>query len=65
MLHHTTKSVFGGNAVMASSGSAAIPAAFDQTILMNWLKQNAEQSTQSDKRMLFLVWVEVQVLHCC
>lgn len=51
MLHHTTKSVFGGNAVMASSGSAAIPAAFDQTILMNWLKQNAEQSTQSDKRI--------------
>ena len=51
MLHHTTKSVYGGNAVMASSGSAAIPAAFDQTILMNWLKQNAEQSTQADKRI--------------
>jgi len=51
MLHHTTKSVYGGNAVMASSGSAAIPAAFDQTILMNWLKQNAEQSTQTDKRI--------------
>ena len=51
MLHHTTKSVYGGNAVIASSGSAAIPAAFDQTILMNWLKQNAEQSTQTDKRI--------------
>ncbi len=51
MLHHTTKSVYGGNAVMASSGSAAIPAAFDQTILMNWLKHNAEASTQTDKRI--------------
>jgi len=50
-LHHTTKSVGGGNAVIASSGSAAIPAAFDQTILMNWLKPSLDQSAQSDKRI--------------
>jgi len=51
ILHHTTKSVYGGNAVIASSGSAAIPAAFDQTILMNWLKAVTDQSTQTDKRI--------------
>ena len=51
ILHHTTKSVYGGNAVIASSGSAAIPAAFDQTILMNWLKPVSDQSTQTDKRI--------------
>jgi len=50
-LHHTTKSVGGGNAVIASSGSAAIPAAFDQTILMNWLKPSLDQTTQTDKRI--------------
>jgi len=50
-LHHTTKSVGGGNAVIASSGSAAIPAAFDQTILMNWLKPSIDQTTQTDKRI--------------
>ena len=46
MIHHTNKSVSGGNATQASRGSNALPAAASLTILMNWFKQPAEGQTQ-------------------
>ncbi len=52
MIHHTNKSVAGGNATNASRGSNALPAAASLTILMNWLKQPAEGQTQSDYRVV-------------
>ena len=42
MIHHTNKSVSGGNATNASRGSNALPAAASLTILMNWFRQPAE-----------------------
>ena len=52
MIHHTNKSVSGGNATNASRGSNALPAAASLTILMNWFKQPAEGQTQSDHRVV-------------
>jgi hypothetical protein len=52
MIHHTNKSVAGGNATNASRGSNALPAAASLTILMNWLKAPAEGQTQSDYRVV-------------
>ena len=52
MIHHTNKSVSGGNATSASRGSNALPAAASLTILMNWLKQPAEGQTQTDLRVV-------------
>ena len=52
MIHHTNKSVSGGNATQASRGSNALPAAASLTILMNWFKQPAEGQTQSDHRVV-------------
>ena len=52
MIHHTNKSVAGGNATNASRGSNALPACASLTILMNWLKQPAEGQTQSDFRVV-------------
>lgn len=52
MIHHTNKSVAGGNATNASRGSNALPAAASLTILMNWLKQPAEGQTQNDYRVV-------------
>ena len=52
MIHHTNKSVSGGNATNASRGSNALPAAASLTILMNWFKQPLEGQTQSDHRVV-------------
>ena len=52
MIHHTNKSVSGGNATNASRGSNALPAAASLTILMNWFRQPAEGQTQSDHRVV-------------
>ena len=52
MIHHTNKSVSGGNATNASRGSNALPAAASLTILMNWFKQPAEGQTQNDYRVV-------------
>tara|TARA_Y100001937_G_scaffold128707_1_gene207047 strand:- start:2484 stop:4100 length:1617 start_codon:yes stop_codon:yes gene_type:complete len=52
MIHHTNKSVSGGNATQASRGSNALPAAASLTILMNWFKQPAEGQTQNDHRVV-------------
>jgi len=52
MIHHTNKSVSGGNATNASRGSNALPAAASLTILMNWFKQPAEGQTQNDHRVV-------------
>jgi hypothetical protein len=52
LIHHTNKSVSGGNATNASRGSNALPAAASLTILMNWLKQPAEGQTQTDYRVI-------------
>ena len=52
MIHHTNKSVSGGNATNASRGSNALPAAASLTILMNWFKQPVEGQTQSDHRVV-------------
>ena len=49
MIHHTNKSVSGGNATNASRGSNALPAAASLTILMNWFKQPAEGQTQNER----------------
>jgi hypothetical protein len=52
VIHHSNKSVSGGNATNASRGSNALPAAASLTILMNWLKQPVEGQTQSDYRIV-------------
>ena len=52
MIHHTNKSVSGGNPTNASRGSNSLPAAASLTILMNWFKQPAEGQTQSDYRVV-------------
>ena len=52
MIHHTNKSVAGGNATNASRGSNALPAAASLTILLNWLKQPPEGQTQTDYRVI-------------
>ena len=52
LIHHTNKSVSGGNAINASRGSNSLPSAASLTILMNWLKQPAEGQTQSDYRVV-------------
>ena len=52
MIHHTNKSVAGGNATNASRGSNALPAAASLTILMNWFRQPAEGQTQNDHRVV-------------
>lgn len=52
MIHHTNKSVSGGNATNASRGSNALPAAASLTILMNWFKQPLEGQTQTDQRVV-------------
>ncbi len=52
MIHHTNKSVAGGNATNASRGSNALPAAASLTILMNWFRQPAEGQTQQDHRVI-------------
>tara|TARA_Y100000004_G_scaffold148272_1_gene169726 strand:+ start:1054 stop:2703 length:1650 start_codon:yes stop_codon:yes gene_type:complete len=52
MIHHTNKSVAGGNATNASRGSNALPAAASLTILMNWFRQPAEGQTQKDHRVI-------------
>ena len=52
LIHHTNKSVAGGNAINASRGSNSLPAAASLTVLMNWLKQPAEGQTQSDFRVV-------------
>tara|TARA_B100000287_G_scaffold144271_1_gene136162 strand:+ start:542 stop:2257 length:1716 start_codon:yes stop_codon:yes gene_type:complete len=52
MIHHTNKSVAGGNATNASRGSNALPAAASLTILMNWLRQPTEGQTQTDYRVV-------------
>jgi len=52
LIHHTNKSVAGGNATNASRGSNALPACASLTILMNWLKQPAEGQTQTDFRVV-------------
>ena len=59
MIHHTNKSVSGGNATNASRGSNAADndphtnkATASLTILMNWFKQPAEGKTQSDHRVV-------------
>jgi len=52
MIHHTNKSVSGGNPTNASRGSNALPAAASLTILMNWFKQPAEGQTQNDYRVV-------------
>jgi hypothetical protein len=52
IIHHTNKGVSGGNAVHASRGSNALPAAASLTLLMNWLRQPAEGQTQTDYRVV-------------
>jgi hypothetical protein len=52
LIHHTNKSVAGGNAVNASRGSNALPAAASLTLLMNWLKQPADGQVQTDYRVV-------------
>ena len=52
LIHHTNKSVSGGNATNASRGSNSLPAACSLTILMNWLKQPPEGQTQTDYRVI-------------
>ena len=52
MIHHSNKSVSGGNATNASRGSNALPAAASLTVLMNWLKQPPEGQAQTDLRVL-------------
>jgi len=50
ILHHAKKAG-GASAIDASAGSSAIPAAFDQTLNMNWLSP-AESGLQEDRRIL-------------
>jgi hypothetical protein len=52
LIHHTNKSVAGGNATNASRGSNALPAAASLNILMNWLRPPAEGQTQADYRVI-------------
>ena len=52
VLHHTNKSVSGGSAISASRGSNALPAAASWCLLLNWLKQVAPGSTQTDFRVM-------------
>ena len=51
VLHHAKKSG-GASAVEASAGSSAIPAAFDQTLNMNWLNPAPNGMFQTDRRVL-------------
>ena len=52
VLHHTNKSVSGGSAISASRGSNALPAAASWCLLLNWLKQVPEGTTQTDFRVM-------------
>jgi len=51
MLHHSNKSVSGGNAIGASRGSNALPGVFSWTLLMNWLRLPSDGTLQTDFRV--------------
>ena len=51
IIHHSNKSVSGGNAISASSGNNSLPAAASCCILMNWLKATFDGSPQQDFRI--------------
>jgi len=52
MLHHSNKSVSGGNAINASRGTNALPALFSWTLLMNWLRLPVDGTVQNDFRVV-------------
>lgn len=51
LVHHTNKSVSGGNAITASRGSNSLAGAVSWSVLLNWLKVPAEGQMQTDHRI--------------
>ena len=51
LIHHTNKSVSGGNAISASRGNNSLSGAVSWSILLNWLKQPLEGQMQTDHRI--------------
>jgi hypothetical protein len=51
LIHHTNKSVSGGNAITASRGSNSLAGAVSWSVLLNWLKVPVEGQMQTDHRI--------------
>ena len=51
LIHHTNKSVSGGNAITASRGSNSLAGAVSWSVLLNWLKMPVEGQMQTDHRI--------------
>lgn len=51
LVHHTNKSVSGGNAITASRGNNSLSAAVSWSVLMNWLRVPEEGQVQTDHRI--------------
>jgi len=51
LVHHTNKSVSGGNAITASRGNNSLSAAVSWSVLLNWLRVPEEGQVQTDHRI--------------
>ena len=51
LIHHTNKSVSGGNPITASRGNNSLAAAVSWSVLLNWLNVPAEGQLQVDHRI--------------
>ncbi|NBT50958.1 MAG: hypothetical protein EBT12_05290 [Marivivens sp.] len=51
LVHHTNKSVSGGNAITASRGNNSLSAAVSWSVLLNWLRTPEEGQVQTDHRI--------------
>lgn len=52
LIHHTNKSVSGGNATNASRGSNSLPAAGSMNTLLTWFRPPAEGQLQTDRKLI-------------
>ena len=51
LIHHTNKSVSGGNAISASRGNNSLAGAVSWSVLLNWLRIPLEGQMQTDHRI--------------
>ena len=51
LIHHTNKSVSGGNAISASRGNNSLAGCVSWSVLLNWLRQPLEGQMQTDHRI--------------